>query len=130
MARGHLTERQPMTFKERVDFKKGFRRPIQTIAATGSIISDAAQLNEGVNIVTGANGTKGVILPDGGDGTVAKEVIVLGTASAVLKVWPKTGAAINALSASAAMSLASGPLPAVFLSVSSVQWYSLPLLPS
>lgn len=48
----------------------------------------------------------------------------------ILKVWPQTGAAINAIAASTAMSLASGPTPAILVASSATQWYTIPLLPS
>jgi predicted RecA/RadA family phage recombinase len=100
---------------------------VSSVTATGSVIGDAAQLSQGLNIVTGADGTKGVILPTAVPGM---QVIVKGVTAGVLKVWPKTGATINALSASAAMSLASGAVPAIFVASSATQWYTIPLLPS
>jgi len=100
---------------------------VTAVTAAGSVIGDAAQLSQGINVVTGANGTVGVILPVAVPGM---QVIVKGVTAGVLKVWPKTGATINALSASAAMSLASGAIPATFVATSATQWYTLPLLPS
>lgn len=100
---------------------------VTTVAAAGSVIGDAAQLSQGINVVTGADGTKGVILPVAVPGM---QVIVKGTASAVLKVWPKTGAAINALSASAALSMTTGAMPLTFVATSATQWYTLPLVAS
>jgi predicted RecA/RadA family phage recombinase len=101
---------------------------VNTVAATGSIISDAAPVIEGLNFVTAANGTKGVLLPVGFPGA---RVIVKndGAAAAVLKVWPQTGAQINALAASNPISLAS-TVSAEFYCYSATQWYTLPLLPS
>lgn len=100
---------------------------VTAVTATGSVIGDAAQLSQGLNIVTGADGTKGVILPVAVPGM---QVIVKGVTAGVLKVWPKSGATINALSASAAISLASGAVPAIFVASSATQWYTIPLLPS
>lgn len=100
---------------------------VSAVTAAGSVIGDAAQLSQGLNVVTGADGTKGVILPTAVPGM---QVIVKGVTAGVLKVWPKTGATINALSASAAMSLASGATPAIFVASSATQWYTIPLLPS
>lgn len=97
------------------------------VAAAGSIISDAAQLLEGFQVVTGADGTKGVILPVA---VAGMQVWIKGAANAVLKVWPQTGAAINGVAASSAMSLASGLTPAIFIADSTTQWYSFPLVPS
>lgn len=100
---------------------------VSAVTAAGSVIGDAAQLSQGINVVTGADGTKGVILPVAVPGM---QVIVKGVTAGVLKVWPKTGATINALSASAAMSLASGATPAIFVASTATQWYTIPLLPS
>jgi hypothetical protein len=110
-------------------FESMFKIPLNgTVAAAGSVIGDATQLSTGFTIVTGANGTVGVKLPltTGGD-----VVIIKGTTAGVLKVWPGVaGVTINALTVSTAMSLASGAIPAIFISTSATQWYTIPLLPS
>jgi hypothetical protein len=99
-----------------------------TVAAAGSVLADAAQLYPGFTIVTGANGTLGVKLPSTPvPGTL---VIIKGTTSGVLKVWPDAAATINAVGSNGAMSLASGVIPAIFIASSATQWYTLPLLPS
>jgi predicted RecA/RadA family phage recombinase len=100
---------------------------VQTVAAAGSTQSDAAALGTGLNIVTGADGTKGVVLPTAKAGMI---VYLKGTTAGVLKVYPATGGTINALSANAAMSLASGAVPAILVASSATQWYTFPLLPS
>lgn len=97
-----------------------------TVAATGSVIGDAAPLTEGFTVVTAADGTKGVLLPVAVAGSIVK---IKNSSALVLKVWPQTGATINALSASAAMSIAAQTCP-IFEAVSATQWYSSPLLPS
>jgi predicted RecA/RadA family phage recombinase len=100
---------------------------VSAVTAAGSIISDAAALANGLNIVTGADGTKGVILPVA---VAGMQVYIKGVTAGVLKVWPQSGGTINALSASAAISLASGAVPAIFVASSTTQWYTIPLLPS
>lgn len=100
---------------------------VASVTAAGSVIGDAAQLSQGMNLVTGADGTKGVILPVAVPGMI---VYVKGLTSAVLKVWPKTGATINGLSASSALSLTTGLMPSQFIATSATQWYSLPLVAS
>lgn len=98
------------------------------VAAAGSVLADAAQLSSGFSVVTGADGTKGVKLPaTPAAGTL---VIIKGTTSAVLKVWPDAAATINAIGSNGAMSLASGLIPAIFIAKSTTQWYTIPLLPS
>lgn len=100
---------------------------VTAVTAAGSVIGDAAQLSQGLNVVTGADGTKGVILPTAVPGM---QVYIKGVTAGVLKVWPKTGAQINAVGASTAMSLASGATPAILVASSATQWYTFPLLPS
>jgi len=100
---------------------------VAAITAAGSTIADAAQLSQGLNVVTGADGTKGVILPVAVPGM---QVIVKGVTAGVLKVYPKTSSTINALSASAAISLASGAIPVTFVASTATQWYTLPLVAS
>jgi predicted RecA/RadA family phage recombinase len=100
---------------------------VAAVTAAGSAIGDAAALSQGLNVVTGADGTKGVQLPVAVPGM---QVIVKGATAAVLKVYPQSGAVINGLSASAAMSLASGLIPAIFVASAAGQWYTIPLVPS
>lgn len=100
---------------------------VSAVTAAGSAIGDAAQLSQGLNVVTGADGTKGVILPTAVPGMM---VYVKGVTAGVLKIYPKTSSVINALSASAAISLTTGATPAIFVASSATQWYTIPLLPS
>jgi predicted RecA/RadA family phage recombinase len=102
------------------------RNAINTVVATGSVIGDAAPLIEGFNFVSGADGTKGVLLPVAVPGA---RVVLKNGAAAVLKLWPQTGAQVNAVGASTAMPLAS-LVPAEVYAYSATQWYTLPLLPS
>lgn len=97
-----------------------------SVAATGSAQGDAAQVYEGVTVVTASDGTKGVILPTA---VAGMRVTLKNSVAAILKVYPATGGAINALSANAAISLAAS-VPATFVATSATQWYTLPLLPS
>jgi len=101
--------------------------PVTAVTAAGSVIGDAAALSPGINVVTGANGTVGVILPVTTGGDI---VIIKGVTTGVLKVWPQTGGAVNALSASAAFSTPSSVASFMLYSTSATQWYTLPLLPS
>lgn len=99
---------------------------VTAVTATGSNQGNAAALSEGFNVVTGADATKGVVLPAA---AVGKRVEVKSVTAAVLKVYPASGGTINALSQDAAISLAS-LVPAVFVATSATQWYTIPLLPS
>ena len=99
-----------------------------TVAAAGSSQSDAAAIAEGFTLVTAADATKGVKLPAAAAGKVC--VVKNGDAAiAVLKVYPNTDDAINALSANAALSMAA-KTSAVFVAYDATTWYTVPLLPS
>jgi hypothetical protein len=104
------------------------RIPTATVAAAGSVQGDAAALAEGFNLVTAADDTKGVLLPSAVAGMVV--IVKSSVSNKILKVWPATGDAINAIAANSAMSLASGPTVAMFVAYDATTWYSLPLLPS
>lgn len=62
------------------------------VAAAGSTIADAAVLPAIVNRVTGADGTKGVLLPDA---AVGDEIQVVNDAGSTLKVYGPAGCAIG-----------------------------------
>lgn len=101
--------------------------PRTSVAAAGSTNADAAALSAGYNIVTGADATKGVILPAA---VAGRPVWVKNGAAAVLKVYPPSGAAINGLTATTgAISMAANTF-AIFMGDSATQVYTLPLLPS
>ena len=102
------------------------RLPVATVAAAGSTQGNAAQVYEGFNVVTGPDDTKGVVLPTAVAGMVV--YIKVGD-GADLKVYPATGAAINALSANAAITVVDDVCFAL-VATSATQWYTLPLLPS
>lgn len=100
--------------------------PTATVAATGSAQGDAAAVATGFTLVTAADGTKGVILPAASAG---KKVEIKNGANAVLKIYPATGDAINAIAANGALSIAA--LTSVILTAyDATTWYSTPLLPS
>lgn len=100
--------------------------PYETVAAAGANQGNAAAMSADFVLVTGADATKGVILPE----PVAGRILMLkNNAAAVLKVYPASGGQINAVGADTAMSLAAN-VSAVFMASSATQWWTLPLLPS
>lgn len=100
--------------------------PTATVAATGSLQTDAAAVTTGFTLVTAADATKGVKLPAAAAGL---QVTIKNGANAVLKIWPNTDDAINAVGANNAFSIAA--LTSVqLISYDATTWYSLPLLPS
>lgn len=75
----------------------------QTLAAAGSAQGDAGTITGQLVFVTGADATKGVILPTVTNG---KFIIVVNTANAVLKIYPASGEKIQGGTADANISLA------------------------
>lgn len=102
------------------------RLPVAAVAAAGTNQGTAAALAEGLNVVSAADGTKGVRLPTAVAGMV---VVVKNTVAAALPIYPATGAAVNAVAANGAYSI--GNLTSTMLVASSAtQWYSVPLVAS
>lgn len=102
------------------------RIPVTTVAAAGSIQGDAAALSEGFNFVTGADDTKGVLLPAA---VAGMRVIIKVDTGNDLKVWPATGDAINAIAANSAMTVVDD-VCFELIALDGTTWYTLPLLPS
>lgn len=100
--------------------------PTATVAATGSIQGDAAQLADGFALVSAADGTKGVKLPVAAAG---KRVTIKNNVNAVLKVWPSTGNAVNAIAANSSLSMAA-LTSAEFTAFDATTWFTNPLVPS
>lgn len=121
-----MTIRDPLIVGNTKDISSRASNLVQT-AATGSTVADAAVLAPtGYQLVSGADATKGVKLPNlGPDG----ELELKNNGGAILKVYPPTGAAINGLSANAAISLAAN-VTVTFQWTSATQIYTQPLLPS
>ena len=99
-----------------------------TVAATGSAQGDAAAVTSGFTLVTGADAAKGVVLPAAAAGLV---VIIKNAdaANAVLKVYPASGDAINALSANASYDMAA-KTSMLLVAYDATTWYTVPLLAS
>lgn len=97
-----------------------------TVAAAGTNASNAGQLIEGFNLVTGPDDTKGVILPPAAAG--AQVIIKVGD-GADLKVWPATGDAINAIAVDSAMTVVDD-VCFMLTALDATTWYTTPLLPS
>lgn len=100
---------------------------VTAVAAAGSTDADAAALGAGINIVSAADGTKGVKLPTA---VAGKVIIVKGTANAILKVYPNTGDGINELTVTTGALSMAAKTAAIFVAADATTWYSIPLLPS
>lgn len=87
-----------------LDTKKLFRNllAVNVVGAAGSTQGDATGLTAGTNIVTGADATKGVVLPPA---EIDMHVSVFNTVSGqTLKVYPNVGAQCNAIATDGAFS--------------------------
>lgn len=102
------------------------RLPVAAVAAAGANQGNAAALSEGLNVVSAADGTKGVRLPTAVAGAV---VIVKNTAAGALKIYPATGAAVNAVTANDPYSI-TNLTSTMLVASSATQWYSVPLVAS
>lgn len=102
------------------------RLPVAAVAAAGANQGNAAALSEGLNVVSAADGAKGVRLPTAVAGTV---VIVKNTAAAALKIYPASGAAVNAVAANGSYDI-TNLTSTMLVASSATQWYSVPLAAS
>jgi hypothetical protein len=97
-----------------------------TVAAAGSTQANAAAVSDGFTLVSGADGTKGILLPAA---VAGRTVILKNNANAVLKVWPASGDAVNATAADSNYVLAAYT-SSLLVAYDSTTWYSVPLLAS
>lgn len=95
---------------------------IATLACAGSAQGDAAPILSKVVNVTGADGTKGVILPT----AVAGDVVLVYNSVATngLKIYPATGADINDGTANAAITI-EGKTLALLVAIDATTWASM-----
>jgi hypothetical protein len=101
--------------------------PVSAVAALGSDQAGAAALSAGFNLVSAADGTKGVRLPVGVAGM--KVNVKNNVSGQTLKVYPETGGAINAVAANGAYSMLS-LTACTFRCSAALQWYTEPLVAS
>lgn len=102
--------------------------PAAVVAALGSSGDDAAPLATGFSHVTGADATKGVILP----AAAAGKVCIIKNSDAAnntLKVYPATGDGINAITVGTEIAMGA-KTSAMFVAIDATTWYTIPLLPS
>ena len=105
------------------EVKKVFRKLIQldTIAAAGSDETDATAVTANRNLVTSADGAKGVILPVAG---VEMAIVVVNTvAGEDLLVYPNSGEQINALTATTGAFTVPGGTEVTFYCDVALHWY-------
>jgi len=93
--------------------------PVVQVTAAGSVLANAAALAEGLNLVAGADGTKGVILPAGRPGAT---VYVANPTGSTLKVYPPVNGTINNGSANASVNILTVKMH-TFKAVSAGNWW-------
>lgn len=97
-------------------------------AAAGSTRADATALTASFSWVTGADATKGVVLP----APTAGRVIAIkndDAANAVLKVYAPGSAKINSVAGSTAFSMAA-KTACFYVAYDTTDWFSIPLVAS
>lgn len=93
-----------------------------TIAAAGTVIANATAIANQFTKVTGADDTKGVVLPTPVTATLGDEYLVYqNEATAGLKVYPHVGGTINDGSANAAI-VQEGKTLARFIAYDTTNW--------
>lgn len=101
---------------------------VSTVAATGSTQATAAAVGTGFTFVTGADATKGVVLPPAEAGLF---LVIKNddAANAVLKVYPAVGDGINAVAVNSSYDMAA-KTSVILVAYDSTTWYTVPLLAS
>lgn len=102
--------------------------PSATVAVAGTVQADATPIATGFTLVTAADDAKGVKLPAAAAGKVCI-VKNRDTENKILKVWPNTDDAINAVGANLNAVLAA-KTAALYVAYDATTWYSVPLLGS
>ena len=97
-----------------------------TVAAAGSTQANAAAVSDGFTLVSGADGTKGVVLPAA---IAGRTVILKNNAGSTLKVWPASGDGINAITVDSNFTMLT-VTACLFVAYDSTTWYSVPLVAS
>lgn len=99
---------------------------VTAVTPANSAQNNGAALSYGYNVVTGADGTKAVVLPEAVAGAVVE---IKNVTAAVLKCFPAVNDAVNALSANSVFNIPASTA-CKLVAVDAVTWYSTPLLPS
>lgn len=98
-----------------------------TVAAAGNSQGTAAAVSDGFTLVTGADSTKGVVLPP----AVAGRVVIIknNTAAQTLPIYPAASDAINAIAVNSPYTIAA-LTSTILVAYDATTWYSVPLLAS
>jgi hypothetical protein len=103
------------------------RVAVAAVTATGANQATANALIEGFNLVAGANGSLGVVLPTPSAGM--QVVVKNNTSGQTLLVYPSLGTAINAVASNTNFNMAS-VTACLFIAYNATNWYTVPLVAS
>lgn len=97
--------------------------PVAAVNAANSAQNNATPVSFGFTVVGASDGTKAVVLPT----AVAGRVVILknNVSGQIMKVFPASGAAINALAADTVFNVAS-VASCMLIAYNATQWYSVP----
>lgn len=98
-----------------------------SLAATGSVLANAAPIAAIVTVVTGADNTKAVALPAAAAGLTY--IIVNSSTDKTLPVFPQVADKINGGTANSSITMAAATA-AVFVALDGTDWYTVPKTPS
>lgn len=98
-----------------------------TVAAAGNSQGTAAAISDGFTLVSGADSTKGVILPAAVAGRVC--IVKNNTAGQTLPIYPASGDGINAVEVNSAYTIAA-LTSTLLVAYDATTWYSVPLVAS
>lgn len=105
------------------DYYNQSNPPAVSVAAAGSAQGSAASLTGGVlNTVSGADGTKGVVLPSAAAGSLVR--VYNEHASNGLKIWPASGDDINDGTQDASITI-EGKTLAIFEAIDATTWAAI-----
>lgn len=106
----------------------GLKLSVGTIAAAGTTVADATAVTSGYQKVTGADATKGVVLPQIDTVDIGTVIFIDNDVAAVLKVYgygtDGTDGTINGGAAAAAGSLTANSV-GIFVAVSTTAWRAI-----
>jgi hypothetical protein len=104
----------------------GLKGPVSAVVAAGGNVGTANAVVAGLNVVTGADGTKGVVLPVAVAGTTVK---IANNGGSNLKVYPQIGSTVNQAAANTALVMAANTA-VDSIAFNTTAWFTIPVVPS
>lgn len=116
-----------LVFANAPTFSGMFKIPVTNVTAAGSTYADATVMYPGFNIISGADGTKGVKLPTVSTGSVA---IIKNESASALKVYAFASNQINTLTLTTGVYTMAAYSSVIMIGADSTTWYSIPYVAS